>query len=101
MGACQRRAQGINIQKGLPRARLQDLGSFRGIGGFTPLSWAGFCLLGQDMAALLVLHQERLGDLVFLLSQLTEEVAHTLQSHMVEFETAAQRERCRRPADAC
>lgn len=42
------------------------------------------------MAATLVLHQERLGALVCLLSQLTE-VAHSLQSYILEVELGAQR----------
>lgn len=60
---------------------------------FTPLILGRLLnVLEEDAAAGLVLHlQEMLGDFAFLLSDLTE-VAHPLQSHIVEVEREAQRE---------
>lgn len=97
----------MQILKGLLQVSLQDLGSFRGVWAFTrppptpPYPGLASTVLGQGVAVVLVLHQERLGARVFLLSQLMEEAAHSLQSHILGFETEAQRGRRRRPADAC
>lgn len=81
----------MQSQKGLVHVLLHNRGGLHGVLSFPPLM-LGRQVLEEGTAAMLVLHfQEMLGALA-LFNQLTEEVAHVLQSHIEVAEIEAQRE---------
>lgn len=80
--------------KSLVQVLLQDRGSFHGVQGFMSLvlGWLLYVLEEGAVAALVLHLQVTFSSLALLLNQLIDEVAHSLQSHIVAVETEAQRE---------
>ncbi|OBS74666.1 hypothetical protein A6R68_14788 [Neotoma lepida] len=94
MRICASRSQGMKIPEGLVQVLLQGQGSFHGLLGFTPLVLRWLLHILEEHHPPHPPHpEEPLGALALLLGQLSEEVAHALQSHVILIEIVTQREK--------
>ena len=92
MRVCMLCAQGVHIQQGLVQVRLQ--GQRGSQGAQTAVLFIPGRLLGgiAEGSALVLRLPQTLGALSLLLGQLSEEVAHALQGHVVAVEMEDERE---------